>query len=191
MQNYSAKQWGYMIGIGLGIVFVTAFITSQLVLPLVFGRPDTIQTPEVIGLSLNQAKRILQEEKLHVVVKDSLYSETDRVDAVLDQSPAPGEKIKEDGTVFLVISKGSKMVKVPNVLGASFQDAMITLRNSDLRSAIVDSVYSESTSRNMVLRSSPSPNSRVEKRTLVKLTLSRGPEPLPDSLSFLSDDSGI
>jgi beta-lactam-binding protein with PASTA domain len=50
------------------------------------------------------------------------------VDAVLDQSPAPGEKIKEDGTVFLVISKGSKMVKVPNVLGASFQDAMITLR---------------------------------------------------------------
>jgi len=191
MPSYSAKQWGYMLGIGLGIIFVTAFVTSQILLPLIFGRPDTVHTPEVIGLSLAQAKRILQDEKLHVVVKDSLYSETARIDAVLDQAPAPGAKIKEDGTVFLIVSKGSKMVTVPSILGISFQDAMITLRNSDLRSAIVDSVYSYSVPRNTVLSSTPSANTKVEKRTLVKLTLSRGPEPLPDSLSFLRDESGL
>jgi serine/threonine-protein kinase len=191
MQSMNAKQWGYMIGIGLGIIFVTAFVSSQLILPLVFGGPNKVQTPEVVGLSLAQAKRLLQEEKLHVVVKDSLYSESSKLDQVLDQSPAPGTKIKEDGTVFLVVSKGSKMVTVPSVLGTSFQDAMLTLRNSDLRSAIVDSVFSYSIPRNMVLRSNPSPNSKVEKRTLVKLTLSKGEEPLPDSLSFLLDDSGL
>lgn len=191
MFNYNAKQWGYMAGIGLGIIFVTAFITSQLILPLVFGKPNKVNTPEVIGLSLVQAKRILQEEKLHVVVKDSLYHETAKMDQVLDQSPAPGARIKEDGTVFLVVSKGSKMVTVPSVLGLSFQDAMLTLRNSDLRSTIVDSTFSSNVPRNMVLGSNPSANSKVEKRSLVKLTLSRGSEPLADSLSFLRDESGL
>jgi serine/threonine-protein kinase len=191
MQNYSAKKWGYMLGIGLGIIFVTAFLTSQVVLPLIFGRPDTIQAPEVIGLSLSKAKRILQEEKIHVVVKDSLFSETVRLDVVMDQSPGPGSKIKEDGTMFLVVSKGSKMVKVPDVLGLPFQDAMLSLRNYELRSTIVDSMYSSRYPQNSVVKSIPSANSKVEKRSLVKLTLSRGTEPVPDSLSFLLDESGL
>jgi serine/threonine-protein kinase len=191
MQNYSAKKWGYMLGIGLGIIFVTAFLTSQVVLPLIFGRPDTIQAPEVIGLSLSKAKRILQEEKIHVVVKDSLFSETVRLDVVMDQSPGPGSKIKEDGTMFLVVSKGSKMVKVPDVLGMPFQDAMLSLRNYELRSTIVDSMYSSRYPQNSVVKSIPSANSKVEKRSLVKLTLSRGTEPVPDSLSFLLDESGL
>ncbi len=180
-----------MLGIGLGIIFVTAFLTSQVVLPLIFGRPDTIQAPEVIGLSLSKAKRILQEEKIHVVVKDSLFSETVRLDVVMDQSPGPGSKIKEDGTMFLVVSKGSKMVKVPDVLGLPFQDAMLSLRNYELRSTIVDSMYSSRYPQNSVVKSIPSANSKVEKRSLVKLTLSRGTEPVPDSLSFLLDESGL
>ncbi|MDD3282832.1 MAG: PASTA domain-containing protein [Candidatus Cloacimonetes bacterium] len=191
MAKTNTKQWGYMFGIGIGIIFVTAFFVSQLLLPLIFGRPDTIQTPEVIGLNLSKAKRILQEEKLHVVVKDSLFNESVKMDIVLEQSPVPGAKIKEDGTVFLIISKGSKMVSVPNVIGSSFQDAMLVLRMSNLRGSVIDSVYSDTTPQNADLRSSPNPNSKVEKHSMVRLTLSRGSQPVTDSLNWLFDESGL
>ena len=190
MASKNAKKWGYSIGIGIGIIFVTAFLFSQIILPLLLGRAEKLQTPELTGLSMSQTRRILQDLKLHPVVKDSLYSESVKLDVVMDQSPAPGAMIKEDGTVYLVISKGSKMVKVPDILGASFQEAMLTLRNYDLRSTIVDSTYSDQYPRNTVVRSMPGVHIKVEKRSLVKLILSKGTEPLPDSLDWL-DGEGL
>ncbi len=183
MSNIKAQKCLYTLGIGLGIIFVTAFLFGQIVLPLVIGRPQKVITPEVVGKSLAQAKTLLKDKKLHVVVKDSLYSETAKIDRVLEQSPAAGTELKEEGTVHLVISKGSKMVKVPDLRGASFQEAMIILRNYDLRSTIADSLYHDDVAQNAVLRSNPSPGTKMEKKSLVKLVLSRGPEPKRDSLS--------
>ncbi|MCD8480367.1 MAG: hypothetical protein LRZ88_09185, partial [Candidatus Cloacimonetes bacterium] len=77
------KSW-YMAGIGLGIIFVTAFLFSQILFPMILGRPSVVETPDVVGMGLVQAKRLLQAEKLHVVVKDSLYSETAKLDQVLE-----------------------------------------------------------------------------------------------------------
>ncbi|HRX76939.1 MAG TPA: PASTA domain-containing protein, partial [Candidatus Cloacimonadota bacterium] len=90
MHKYNWKKTWYSLGIGFGIIFVTAFIFSQLIFPMLLGRPSIVETPDVVGMGLVQAKRILQEEKLHVVVKDSLFSEIAKVDQVLDQSPKAG-----------------------------------------------------------------------------------------------------
>lgn len=181
MPQINWKKTWYMLGIGFGIIFVTAFIFSQLIFPLLLGRPSIVETPDVVGLGLVQAKRILQQEKLHVVVRDSLFSETARLDQVLEQAPKAGSKIKEDGTVYLIISKGSKMVTVPKLIGSSFQEAMLTLRNFELRSSIVDSLFSDTEPRNTVIRSVPMGGSKVEKKSTVKLYLSKGQESAPDT----------
>lgn len=182
MKDINWEKIGYLAGIGLGIIFITAFIFSQLIFPIILGSPNTIETPEVTGMGVAQAKRILLQEKLHVVIRDSVYSETIKMDEVIEQHPKPGSKIKEDGTVYLVLSKGSKMVVVPNLIGSSFQEALIALRNNDLRSLIVDSLYSYSEPINSVMRMSPSAGSKVEKKTLIRLHLSRGKQTSPDSL---------
>lgn len=178
------KKTGYLAGIGFGIIFITAFIFSQIVFPVILGSASKVETPDVIGLGLSQAKRILMQEKLHAVVTDSIYSENSKVDEILEQSPKPGARIKEDGTVYLVISKGNKMLQMPNVIGLSYEEAMITLRNSDLKSGIVDSLYSNSEPRNTVMRSVPMAGSRVERKTRVKLYLSMGPERMADTTYF-------
>ena len=187
MSKTDLKKWGYIFGIGLGIIFVTAFIFSQLLLPLAFGRPKKIDTPFLVGMSLSEAKKVLNDAKLHVVVKDSLYSEDIKMDHVLSQAPATGTRTRQEGTVYLAISKGSKMVTVPDLRGNRFQHAMVTLRNYDLRSSIVDSVYSDDYQQNEVIRSQPSAGTKLEKRSMIRLTLSRGREPKADSLDF--DDS--
>ncbi|MCB5261906.1 MAG: PASTA domain-containing protein [Candidatus Cloacimonetes bacterium] len=184
MSKTELRKWGYMLGIGLGIIFVTAFIFSQAILPLAIGRPKKVDTPNVVGLTVALAKRELAEHKLHVVVKDSLYNEAFKADQILDQSPVPGTRIKQEGTVFLVISKGSKMVTVPDLRGSRFQQAMVMLRNYDLRSSIVDSLYSDDYAQNEVIRSQPSPGTKLEKNSMIRLTLSRGPETRADSLDY-------
>ncbi len=189
MSKNTAQKWLYSIGIGIGVIFITAFLFSKVILPVIFGRPDIIETPEVVGRELMTAKRLLQEAKLHVVVRDSLFSESVKEHIILEQSPIPETKIRVDGTVYLTVSKGSRLVPVPNVIDMNYQEAMISLRNSDLRSSIVDSVYSNSVEQDAVIRSNPYPNSKVERKTVVRLTLSRGEEPLPDSLEVDEESS--
>jgi serine/threonine-protein kinase len=183
VDNATAKKLGYMLGIGIGIVIVTAFIFSQIIFPVVLGRTPKVDTPDVTGKSLMEAKRLLQGEKLHVVVKDSLYSDSASMEEVLEQSPLPGEKIRQDGTVYLVISKGSANVTVPSLTGRSFQEVIIALRNIGLHSMVIDSTYSDIYPSNTVMRSIPASGSKVLKKSTVKLILSKGSYATLDTLA--------
>lgn len=182
MRKIDYQKLGYLAGIGLGIIIVTAFIFSQLVFPIVLGRTPKVETPDLTGMNLVQAKRVLQKEKLHVLVKDSLFSETAPVETVLEQNPEPGEKIRQEGTVYLVISKGSATVRLPSYIGRPFQEVFIGLRNLELFSAVIDSTYSDLYPVNTVVRTIPSSGEKVLKRSTVKLILSRGNYPQADTL---------
>ncbi len=182
MKKKKATKTLYYIGIGIGIILVTAFVSSQIIFPILLGRAKDVQTPDVVGMNLSAAKRMLNESKLHAVVRDSLYSEDTRIETILEQKPAPGTMQKPDGTVYLVISKGSRVVKMPSVLGIHYQQAYLLLRNMGLHSTVADSMYSDTYPVNTVIRSSPSEGSNVDKKTNVKLYLSRGEEPLTESI---------
>ncbi|HOH46215.1 MAG TPA: PASTA domain-containing protein [Candidatus Cloacimonadota bacterium] len=177
MNSDKNKRIIYTLGIGLGIIIVVAFISSQIVYPLLLGRPGKVEVPNVTGMNLAQAKRVLHEKRLHVVVRDSVWSEEAKVEMVLEQQPAPGEQLKHDHAVNLVISRGTRQVSVPNVVGQLYQQAYVQLRNKSLKAVIADSLYSDSYPVNAVLRTSPSSGSKVLKESSVRLFLSRGPEP--------------
>ncbi|MDD2227823.1 MAG: PASTA domain-containing protein [Candidatus Cloacimonetes bacterium] len=183
MHSSKLKQAGYLLGIGLGIVIVTAFAFSQIIFPVILGRTPKVEIPEVTGLTLLQAKRMLQDEKLHVVVKDSLFSESARVETVLEQNPIAGEKIRQDGTVYLIISKGSPNVVVPSIIGRPFQEVIVSLRSLGLHTLVADSTYSDIYTVNAVMRSIPSSGSKVNKGSTVRLILSRGSMQIIDTLS--------
>nr|WP_320408537.1 PASTA domain-containing protein [Candidatus Cloacimonas acidaminovorans] len=180
------KKAGYIVGIGIGIIIVTAFVFSQILFPVILGRTPKVEVPSVVGMTLVQAKRVLQEEKLHVIVKDSFFSDVAAAEVVLEQNPVAGEKIRQDGTVYLVISKGSSTVTLPSLIGKPFQEAFIILRNLDLYSSVVDSTYSDIYPVNTVIRSIPAAGEKALKKSTVKLILSRGPEPVADTADTLN-----
>lgn len=187
MKRIDYRTLGYLAGIGFGIIIVTAFIFSQIIFPIVLGRTPKVETPDVTGLKLLQAKKLLQDEKLHVVVKDSLFSENEPVETVLEQIPAAGDRIRQEGTVYLVISKGSATVTLPSYIGRPFQEVFVALRNLELFSSVIDSTYSDIYPVNSVMRTIPGSGEKVNKRSTIKLILSRGSTPVEDSLDFVTD----
>ncbi|MFO7660577.1 MAG: PASTA domain-containing protein [Candidatus Cloacimonadaceae bacterium] len=172
--NSKVKLWGYYFGIGLGIIIVTAFVTSQLLMPFLFGRPKSIEVPNVMNIASSQASSILIRNKLHGIVKDSIWSDELDNGIVLSQKPEAGELIKPDGSVYLVISRGSRYVKVPNLIGQDVQAAWLTLKNNELGFTVADSVNSEIYSANMVVQTVPDRGERVLKNSKIKLYISKG-----------------
>jgi 1A family penicillin-binding protein len=77
--------------------------TDQCEYPTVAPSPVTIAVPDVVGLSLEDASTILEEEGL---VADLSYraDPTAEPDTVLEQDPAPGTEIAPGSVVSLVVS---------------------------------------------------------------------------------------
>ena len=177
MASEKTKKIWMTIGIGLGIIFITAFLTSQIIFPLVFRTPKTLEVPNVVGLSLPMAKLRLSQLGLHIVVRDSVWSETGQPNTILDQDPPAGKKIKPESTVYVKVNRGPMKVGVPYLIGMSFNDAYYTLKSSGLQGVIVDSLYSDNYPINTVVRISPPEGTKVEKGARVRLYISKGPKP--------------
>lgn len=190
MDRNKLRKAGYLALIGAGVIIVTAFLTGQVIMPLIFAKPSNIEVPDLIGKNISTAKRLLKEAGLHAVVRDSVWSDSAKIESVIQQHPEPGTLAKLEGTVYLVICKGSQIVAVPGVVGRSYEEAFITLRNSGLRASVADSLYSQSYPANTVIRTSPPNGSRVDKNAMVRLFLSRGPETVADTLSTPEIDPG-
>ena len=177
MKKKKSKKALYIIGIGLGIIFLSAFVTSQIIFPILFGRAKNIEVPNLVGSTISVARNDLKQLGLHVIVRDSVWSEDKKIDTILEQFPEPGKKLKPEGVVQVVVSIGSRMRPVPSLVGATYTEAYMSLRNSGFKAIVADSVYSENYPVNTVVRSSPSANKMLEKGQSVRLYLSRGPEP--------------
>lgn len=194
MKNFLSDRsfWlkaAYQVGIALGIIIVVAFISSQLIYPLILGRAKLVPVPEVIGQRISIARDVLNESRLHAVIRDSIYNEDVPIDTIIDQNPAAGEMVKYDGTVFLTISKGTKYVSVPYVTGVHYETALVMIRNAGFRAVVSDSLYSEEHKANTVIRTEPGGGAKVESKKIIRLILSKGERPIEEEIPEPTDDA--
>ena len=115
----------YIIG---GAVF--AFILAFLWAFLSFGNfwsNSTVDVPNVVGKQLSVATRLLEERHLRVSSSEVTNSDVP-AGQVISQSPEPGETVKEQRMVHLVVSKGAGDITIPDLQGMSFEQAREKLK---------------------------------------------------------------
>jgi serine/threonine-protein kinase len=86
------------------------------------GRP--IDAPDVIGASVADAQRTLQDAGLNVTLTNApVFSDTVGAGGVAQQSPAAGVPLAKGDTITLALSKGQEMIGVPDVTGKDVAQA--------------------------------------------------------------------
>lgn len=143
----------------------------------------SVEVPEVEGLTLMEAQRLLDKEGLYVDVVAERHSSRIPANYVLEQKKAPGEMVKRGSAVSLVVSRGPEWLSVPDVRRMHRLEARNQLENADLE---VDEVlvYDEVVPEGYVLDQKPRQGEQVQRGARVYLTVSKGvvPEPfkMPD-----------
>lgn len=85
--------------------------------------PQPIPVPDVRGQTQDAAVKALQDAGLKAVIApETVNDKTVPKGSIVSQSPANGNLVKGD-SVTLTVSKGPKMVKVPNFIGKQARDA--------------------------------------------------------------------
>ncbi|MGV9555416.1 Stk1 family PASTA domain-containing Ser/Thr kinase [Streptomyces sp. NPDC003522] len=97
---------------------------------LVVSKGGPVEVPDVTGQDLDDARAELEEAGLEVkVAAEEVTSEFDK-GQVAAQSPGADEEVADGDTVTLTLSKGPEMVEVPDVVGASVDDARAELEEA-------------------------------------------------------------
>jgi len=159
----------------LGIIFVGIIfwlLLDILIMPFIVRKGDEIIMPNVIGINIDSASKILKEYSLNPIVDTVIPSNIYPKGVIIEQNPSPNYKVKKHRKVFLVVSSGIEFVYIPNVIGKRRDEAEDILKSYgfevEVEYSLVRGIESD-----IVLDISPSVNSRVPKGSKIKIFVSK------------------
>ncbi len=164
----------------------TALIVAAVVVALavvgivVFSLLNANQTgnpvPSVVGKTQEEATQLLEEAGFEVGNVNSAYDENVAAGLVISQDPSADAKRPEGTKVNLVISQGEELVKVPNLVNKTADQAREELQKLGLVPSAGTAEYSDTVEKDRVARQSIAEGEQVAKGTTVEYYLSLGTE---------------
>ena len=137
----------------------------------------TVIVPNLVGLSLENAKTMLSNNRLKTGVVTKAYSDTVAAGNVISQSIPKNDKVEEDTAIDLVVSLGkepAKAVSMPNLCTLSLEVAKSTLSASGLKLGTVTQEYNDYIPQGAVISQSVAANTSVLEGTAINLVISLG-----------------
>ncbi len=128
---------------------------------------STVVVPDVRKQTRANAEKALRDAGLTVAPTEA-FDENVKAGLVISQNPNPGVKVEEGTTVSIVISKGSAMVDVPDVIGMSREAAVQKLEAAGLK---VTTTFEPHAENNVVLDQSPKGPGRAQRGSTVTIVV--------------------
>ncbi|MER6101030.1 Stk1 family PASTA domain-containing Ser/Thr kinase [Streptomyces sp. NPDC001832] len=103
---------------------------SDSAVALVVSKGAPVDVPDVTGLSVEDATAALEEEGLKAEALPDRINSPEVAGDIAHQSPAAGSQAVEGDTITLTVSKGPRMIDVPDVTGKNVDDARSELEDA-------------------------------------------------------------
>ncbi|MET8925918.1 Stk1 family PASTA domain-containing Ser/Thr kinase [Streptomyces sp. NPDC003509] len=97
---------------------------------LVVSKGSPVDVPDVTGLSVDEATAALDEAGLKAEVLPERVNSAEAQGEIARQTPGSGAEAAEGDTVELTVSKGPRMLQVPDVTGKDVDEARSTLEDA-------------------------------------------------------------
>ncbi|MCK9793341.1 Stk1 family PASTA domain-containing Ser/Thr kinase [Isoptericola sp. 4D.3] len=132
----------------------------------------------VAGVPADDARTTLERSGLDTTTSRAFHDDVPE-GSVVTTVPAPGDRVRTDGSVELVVSRGVQMLTVPRELvGADRKDATAALKDAGFSVGEPTDAHDDEAPRGEVLDVSVAEGSRQRHDTVVTLTVSDGPAPV-------------
>jgi beta-lactam-binding protein with PASTA domain len=162
----------YLLVFGVGGFLVGYLFITLLFFPG-FGRSAIVNVPDLRGMTLQGARRALDEAGLEMSRGPALNNPRMRAGHVLTQVPLAGQEAARGTPVRIFLSDGPDRRKVPGIAGMEKDEAIALLQRMgfQVRLRVVQSNRDEGT----LLAMAPAAGTAVPMPGIVVLTLSSGP----------------
>jgi eukaryotic-like serine/threonine-protein kinase len=141
MKMLKNNSWKKLLFI-FGGFFLFLIVIDYIILPIyVSGRE--LKVPDVVGKQKDEAKKILEDSGLTPIFQTTRFDPKYPKDHVVFQKPLPSSIVKTNRRIYLTISGGDQLIKVPSLIGKTIRDAQVSLERLGFSIGKIDSVESE------------------------------------------------
>ena len=138
------------------------------------GQP--VQVPNLINMTIVDALAELEDTglKLDPAISHRFSSIVDQ-NCIISQDPAPGKMVKSSRTLRVVLSRGTELIRVPDITGGDIRQAAVSLADAGLRPASEIRIQFPAR-RDIVVGQDPPEGELLPRDGGVNLLVSHGPQ---------------
>jgi eukaryotic-like serine/threonine-protein kinase len=165
------------IAVGFGIV-IAVFVVFVLSLNWITHHGEAKTVPSVTGKPLSEVQKLLDDEGFELIIQDSVYYDSLPPSMVIKQVPEADAVVKVNRTIYVTVNRVVPPdIQMPNLIGYSFRNAEMILKNMGLR--LGDTTYKPDFAKNSVLEQlfngqSISPGTPIRMGSSISLVIGSG-----------------
>ncbi len=175
-----------LAGVGIGLLILLVIVAVFALMRAAFypggGTPNTLEVPNITGLTEQEARAEIESRGLAVGRVDQEHDENQPEGKVTDQYPTPGQMVKSGTKVDLVVNLGKEVVSVIDVVGETVSRAE------------PEELTHETVEAGVIFAQDAKPGTQVEKGFAIAVSVSIGPEdeqePVEEPVEEPDDETG-
>lgn len=121
----------------------------------------TVEVPDLKGRSVVEANDLLTRKGLYLKVEGEDYDPDIAPGQVMRQDVPAGNKVKEQRSIKVFLSRGPKIWSIPDVTGMNLEEAEQAVTGSGLRIEKIIKVHSDAVEKDMVIAQRPNPDENL------------------------------
>ncbi len=176
MSNNPSKSRRLFRPLSIVLVLLLAlfFLVDNVVMPRYVQQGKTTKVPNVFGLSVEEAIRILSDSGLVGKKSEERQDKQYPVGTVAMQNPLPGTEVKFGRGVYLTMSGGEPQAMVPTLRGRSVRDATLALERVGLSIGSIRYEVSSGFPVNTIIEQEIRESTNVTVGSTVNIVVSQG-----------------
>lgn len=165
----------FVLFVALGLVF--GFLTFKV---LSFSR--TVDVPVLTNLTMVEANDALSRAGLYLKVEGEDFDSAIPAGRIVRQDVPPGNKVKEQRAIKVVISKGPRVLSLISLAGMTLPDAEAALLQQGLRIGRTIYVHADNVEKGRIVAQKPEPDEKLSDQITVLVSLG------PHEVSYFCPD---
>ena len=162
------------IGIYGGIFLLALLCSLYLSSKWIVQSEEEVLVPDLVGHDTVYALDLLTSLGLNIKVGGFMWSETVPKNFIASQKPDSGTWLKQDRDVKVIISRGSKRVRVPKLVGTKLREAKVVLAQNGLQIGGICRITTSQYPRGTIIAQNPEFLEEIERGQSVDFLISNG-----------------
>jgi len=157
-------------------VVIAGATCAFLVFQNMFDVSDTV-VPSVIGDEIKVAQEKLYDAGLKIYISGEEFDERISRNKIISQDPVSEAKVKKNREIYVVVSKGSKVISlnIPDLRNKELKEATAIIEEFGLILGRITHTNHFSVPKDMVIAQTPEPGNVNSNSKNVNLLVSKGP----------------
>jgi len=178
-------RFGIYAAVFIGALAFSLYLTSKWIIQ----SEEEVLVPDLVGHDTVYALDLLTSLGLNIKVGGFMWSETVPKNFIASQDPTSGTWLKQDRDVKVIISRGSRRVLVPKLVGTKLREAKVVLSRNGLHLGGICRVPSPRYPRDAIIAQKPEPLQEIERGLAVDFLVSEGLRPVAVAMPELRERS--